>query len=201
MQDEPAGCRFAEALLSALPEGAKVVLDACPMGIVPSGAPSEASRARSRPGQFLGRFPVQALLTPHAGEMARLTGLEKEAIPDDAGNLAARAAQAWNAAVALKGAITFLASPDGRLWRHCGGNVGLAVSGSGDTLAGIIVGLAARGASLEQACAWGIALHARAGIRLAEKFGPLGYLAREISAEVPALMHSLAGAAAGNLER
>ena len=58
-------------------------------------------------------------------------------------------------------------------------------------LAGIVAGLAARGASLEQAAAWGVALHARAGERLARRIGALGFLARELSAEVPALMHEL----------
>jgi membrane fusion protein (multidrug efflux system) len=74
------------------------------------------------------------------------------------------------------------------------GNVGLAISGSGDTLAGIIAGLAARGASLEQAAAWGIALHASAGEQLSIRYGVLGYLAREISAEIPALLRTLAPA-------
>jgi NAD(P)H-hydrate repair Nnr-like enzyme with NAD(P)H-hydrate dehydratase domain len=94
----------------------------------------------------------------------------------------------------MKGSTTFIAAPEGEVWRHDGGNAGLGTSGSGDTLAGIIVGLAARGAPLEQAGAWGVALHARAGVRLAERFGPLGYLAREIAAEIPALMHALGSA-------
>ncbi|HVE89890.1 MAG TPA: NAD(P)H-hydrate dehydratase, partial [Burkholderiaceae bacterium] len=101
------------------------------------------------------------------------------------------AARRWNAVVALKGATTFIAAPDGSLWRHTGGNVGLAISGSGDVLAGVIAGLASRGASAEQAAIWGVALHARAGERLAERSGPLGYLARDLSAEVPALMATL----------
>jgi NAD(P)H-hydrate repair Nnr-like enzyme with NAD(P)H-hydrate dehydratase domain len=105
--------------------------------------------------------------------------------------MARRMAQHWQATVALKGPVTFIATPDGRLWRHEGGNVGLAASGSGDTLAGIIVGLAARGATLEQAGAWGVALHARAGDRLAERTGPLGFLTRDLAAEVPMLMHTL----------
>jgi ADP-dependent NAD(P)H-hydrate dehydratase len=102
-------------------------------------------------------------------------------------------AQRWQATVALKGPVTHIAAPDGRLWKHEGGNVGLAASGSGDTLAGIVVGLAARGAPLEQAGAWGVALHARAGDRLAERTGPLGFLTRDLAAEVPMLMHGLRG--------
>jgi ADP-dependent NAD(P)H-hydrate dehydratase len=96
--------------------------------------------------------------------------------------------------VALNGATTVIAAPGGALWQHQGGNIGLAISGSGDTLAGIIAGLAARGATLEQAAAWGVALHASAGEQLSLRFGVLGYLAREISAEVPALLRTLAPA-------
>jgi ADP-dependent NAD(P)H-hydrate dehydratase len=93
--------------------------------------------------------------------------------------------------IALKGAITHIAAPDARVWRHQGGNSGLATSGSGDVLAGLIAGLVARGATLEQAAAWGVALHARAGERLAQRLGPLGYLARELPTEVPSIMGSL----------
>jgi NAD(P)H-hydrate repair Nnr-like enzyme with NAD(P)H-hydrate dehydratase domain len=90
------------------------------------------------------------------------------------------AARRWNAVVALKGAQTVIATPEGKVWCHQGGNCGLATSGSGDTLAGAIGGLAARGAALAQACAWGVVLHARAGELLAGQRGPVGYLAREL---------------------
>ena len=94
------------------------------------------------------RFAQPVILTPHAGEMAHLTGADKDQIAKMPLDAARGAAQRWNAVVALKGATTFIASPDGRAWKHEGGNIGLAVSGSGDTLAGIIAGLAARGAAL-----------------------------------------------------
>ena len=58
--------------------------------------------------------------------------------------------------------------------------------------AGIIAGLAARGAPLAQAAAWGVALHARAGRALAERLGPIGYLAGELAGEIPRLMDKLA---------
>lgn len=201
MQDEPAICSFVLALLSGL-DASKVVLDACAMGVVRnpdlSGRLSDAEGNARGPGgthatsqKFLRRFDAGVLLTPHAGEMAHLTGAGKKDIEADPCAAAQDAAKRWNAVVALKGATTMIAAPDGRLWRHDGGNIGLAISGSGDTLSGIIAGLAARGASLEQACAWGVALHARAGERLAARIGPLGYLARDIAAEVPMLMHTL----------
>ena len=140
------------------------------------------------------RFPAPVLLTPHAGELARLTGVERSTIEQEPQRAAQAAAQRWNAVVALKGATTVLATPGGQLWQHQGGNAGLAISGSGDTLAGIIAGLLARGATLEQAAAWGVVLHGAAGEQLALRCGPLGYLARELAAEVPALLRILASA-------
>jgi NAD(P)H-hydrate repair Nnr-like enzyme with NAD(P)H-hydrate dehydratase domain len=97
-------------------------------------------------------------------------------------------AGAANLVVALKGEATHVATPDGRCWRHQRAVPGLATSGSGDVLAGLVAGLLARGAEPAQAAVWAVALHARAGEALARRFGPLGYLARELAAEVPALM-------------
>jgi hydroxyethylthiazole kinase-like uncharacterized protein yjeF len=173
-QDEQESCRLVEALLPQFAQ-ATVVLDALAMSVVPRGAAREQA----------------LLLTPHAGEMAHLTGLAKEAVLADPARAAVQASRDWNAVVALKGASTWICSPCGEAWLHEGGDIGLATSGSGDALAGIIVGLAARGASVEQAAAWGVALHAKAGALLAGRQGRLGYLAREISAEIPALMQVL----------
>lgn len=185
--DEPAICDFVHALLPML-DGVNVILDAAAMGVVRNdGADSGMGEG------FLGRYGARVLLTPHAGEMAHLSGASKDDVAADPQGMALRMAQRWQATVALKGPVTHIATPDGRLWKHEGGNVGLAASGSGDTLAGIVVGLAARSAPLEQAGAWGVALHARAGDRLAERTGPLGFLTRDLAAEVPMLMHALRG--------
>ena len=167
------------ALTEKFPE-AVFILDAGAMNIV---------KREPAAGTRLG---ASVLLTPHAGEMASLTGNDKEEIRGEPERTALDAAAQWKALVALKGAVTFVATPQGHLWKHEGGSIGLATSGSGDVLAGIIAGLAARGTPLEEAAVWGIALHARAGKRLAKKVGPLGFLAREIAAEVPALMAELA---------
>jgi hydroxyethylthiazole kinase-like uncharacterized protein yjeF len=173
MQDEQAACRLARALLQRLPE-VPAILDATAMA-------AALHEPAARP-------PV--VLTPHAGEMAHLSGEAKDAVQADALVRAAQAARRWNATVALKGSTTVIASAgDDRLpWRHTGGNVGLATAGSGDVLAGLIAGFAARGASLEQAAAWGVVLHALAGERLAARLGGVGYLASELLDELPPLM-------------
>lgn len=137
------------------------------------------------------RFGQPVLLTPHAGEMSHLSGLSKDEVLANAPAIAQDMARKNNAVVALKGATTFIASPRGEAWCHVSGNAGLGTSGSGDVLAGIMAGLAARGAPLEQAAAWGVVVHALAGKRLAERNGRLGFLAREILLEIPSVMRNI----------
>ncbi len=139
----------------------------------------------------IGRLARPLLLTPHAGEMAHLVGCSKDDVLTDPLQTAMAAASRWNAVVALKGARTVIAEPGGLHWCHEAQVPGLATSGSGDVLAGIALGLAARGATLQQTAVWSIALHARAGHRLAERIGPLGFCARELADEIPALMATL----------
>ena len=185
------GCASVIRALLAVLAGTQLILDAVAMR---AALRSDEHNPRGARGGTVTRprvpFPasMRVLLTPHAGEMAKLTGLSKEAVAAAPAAVARDASASWNAVVALKGATTYIAAPAGRVWRHDGGHVGLASSGSGDALAGIIGGLAARGAPLDQAAAWGVALHARAGERLAAQIGPLGFLAREIGGQIPALM-------------
>lgn len=177
MQDEAAACEFVRALLPRL-RHATVILDANAMNV--RGGSASA-----------GRFSSRVVLTPHAGEMAHLLGVSKEQVQADPLLVARHTARQWNAVIALKGAHTIIAEPQGASWLHEGGNAGLAVSGSGDTLAGIVAALAARGATPEQSAVWSVALHALAGEALARQIGPLGFLAREIAAVIPRLLHSL----------
>ena len=132
----------------------------------------------------------RVVLTPHAGEMASMLACERDAVEADPAAYAVDAARRFDAVVALKGETTHIAAPDGALYRNEHGNVGLATSGSGDVLAGIIGGLLARGAPPLHAAAWGVYLHARAGDVLAKRIG-FGFLARELSAEIPPLMAKL----------
>ncbi len=89
--------------------------------------------------------------------------------------------------IVLKGTETLICGAEGPAYLNTTGNVGLATAGSGDVLAGVIAGLCASGADPLQAAALGVSAHARAGDKLAREVGPIGYLAREILAEIPRL--------------
>jgi ADP-dependent NAD(P)H-hydrate dehydratase len=147
-----------------------------------------AALPRGEDGPFARLAAGRAVLTPHAGEMATMMGVEKEAVTADSLEWARRAAERFQSVVVMKGATTFVAPPGGQAWRHDGGVVGLGTSGSGDVLAGIIGGLLARGAAPEQAAAWGVHLHAAAGARLTEALGPLGFLASDLLDVLPSVL-------------
>ncbi len=154
-------------------------LDAFRRGRAPTGRRAAEGR---RPG---------FVLTPHAGEMARLCGVNRDQVLAAPEPIAREVAAALDVVVVLKGEVTFIAAPDGRTFKNTAGNLGLGTSGSGDTLSGVIAGLAARGADPLQAAVWGVFVHARAGERLAARIAPLGFLARELLSEVPALVASM----------
>jgi hydroxyethylthiazole kinase-like uncharacterized protein yjeF len=164
------------AVVSRLGDGATLVLD---------GAAVSALRQHAR---LLAALAGRAVLTPHAGEMASLLGLDKREVVKNAPAIARHAAAHFGATVVLKDAQSWIAEPDGALFRYAGGTVGLGTSGSGDTLAGIVAGLAATGAPPGTAAVWGVWTHGAAGRLLARRMGRVGFLARELLAEVPALV-------------
>jgi len=90
---------------------------------------------------------VRLVITPHAGEMAGLMGMSRNEVEADPAAIARKAAESFNVVVVMKGACTYIASSQNDMASCRAGNVGLATSGSGDVLAGVISGLAARGAA------------------------------------------------------
>ena len=172
-----------EALLDALLScGVEVplVLDAAVLG-------SLAERA-----DLLKAWKGGAIVLPHSGEMARLLDCEIEEVIADPLAAARRAAENLGATAVIKGEYSHVVSPDGRSFRFKGGGVGLATSGSGDTLAGIVGGLCARGAEPLTAALWGVYLHGEAGRRLSASVGRVGFLARELLDLIPPLMEGRA---------
>ena len=142
-------------------------------------------------GKLLHALGGRAVVTPNAEELADIYGEAKEKISAGPPEAARRAASDFRAVVVLKGRETYVASPSGEVYVNRAGTVGLATSGSGDVLAGLIAGLVARGADPLRAAAWGVHLHALAGEHLGERMGTIGFLARELLAEIPPLMSEL----------
>lgn len=142
--------------------------------------------------QLLSRCGHRTVITPHAGEMAKLLGVSREEVASDPLRHAQLAASQLGCIVVMKGGTTQVVSPTGETWLLEGGTIGLATSGSGDVLAGVIAGLLARGTSAAVAAVWGVYLHAEAGVRLTRRYGGIGLLARELSGEIPATMAEIA---------
>ena len=159
--------------------GPAVVLDAFALGALVNVA--------DRFGPWKGRL----ILTPNPKEAEILLGRDLKDLPADVVEISDR----YQAVVSCQGLI---ARPSGldvpeesELWKITTGYGGLGTSGSGDVLAGAIAGLRARGTTGPQAACWGTHLHAAAADRLASRLGPLGFLARELADELPALMLEL----------
>ena len=140
---------------------------------------------------FAARAGGRTVMTPHAGEMAAILGRAKDAIRADPLGAAREAAAMFRSVVVMKGATTFVVSPDGAAWRHDGGVAGLGTSGSGDVLAGAIGGILARGAPPVVAALWGVVLHAEAGSDLAAAGAPRGFLARDLPGRLPFVLARL----------
>jgi len=136
------------------------------------------------------RLPRETVLTPHPGEMSVLTGLDVGAIQADRLNLARRFAMQWGHVVVLKGAMTVVADPTGNAYTIPIANAALARAGSGDVLAGLIVGLRAQGVSALNSAVAAAWIHAHAGLAAIDLVGhPASVLAGDILAAVPEVLH------------
>lgn len=170
MAESDACAQIARTLLES---GAAIALDAA---LLHALQPLKTSRASA------------PILLPHSGELASLLDCEEDAVKQDPIGCGMRAAERHCSIVLVKGVTSYVVTPDGRVWTYCGGAPGLGVSGSGDVLAGIVGGLLARGAEPLNALLWAVWLHGEAGAALANKVGPIGFLARQILDEIPALL-------------
>jgi NAD(P)H-hydrate epimerase len=132
-------------------------------------------------------LPPDTILTPHPGEMARLMGGEITAkeIQADREGVTRRMASEWNAVVVLKGAFTVVSEPGGRVVVLPFANPGLATAGSGDVLAGAIVGLRAQGMEAFEAAVAGAYLHGLAGELARRDLGDMGLVAGDLVPRLP----------------
>ena len=133
-----------------------------------------------------------AVLTPHPGEMAGLTGLSVAEIQSDRLNVARKYAQKWGHVVVLKGAFTVIGTPTGETYTIPVASPSLARAGSGDVLAGMIVGLRAQGLDAVEAAVAGSWIHAQAGLLAGEMLGTsASVLAGDILSAVPDILSDL----------
>lgn len=137
------------------------------------------------------RFTDNAILTPHPGEMARLTGEPVEKIQSDRAGVTERKSQEWHKTLVLKGAYSVVASPDEPLKISPWANPGLATAGTGDVLGGIIAGLVGQGLPPAEAAAAGVYLHGLAGETVREKMGDAGMIASDLLPELPLAIKKL----------
>jgi hydroxyethylthiazole kinase-like uncharacterized protein yjeF len=159
---------------------------ACPLVIDADGLNALADSPRAK-----GKLGKNRVLTPHPGEMARLSGKTIESISADRTAAARKAAKEWGAVIVLKGARTVVAHPDGRTSEDPHEVPALASGGTGDVLSGIIGGLIAQGSDPYSAAVTGVYIHASAGRRLSQRLGESGLLASDLLLEIPLVMNVL----------
>lgn len=133
-----------------------------------------------------------AVLTPHPGEMSAMTGVSREEIQADREMVAEKYACEWGHVVVLKGAFTVVASPDGRKTIIPVATPALARAGTGDVLAGLIVGLRAQGLDAYEAAVAGAFIHAQAGLHAADILGTTAsVLASDVLDSIPEILANL----------
>ncbi|NLH97696.1 MAG: NAD(P)H-hydrate dehydratase [Clostridiaceae bacterium] len=162
---------------------------------VPLVMDADALNAISADPSVLKKLKAEAVLTPHPGEMARLTGTNTKQVQSDRIGTATAFAQQYGVTVVLKGNRTVVAYPDGRVLINTTGNAGMATAGTGDVLTGMIAGIAAQGVPAGDAAAAGVYLHGLAGDAAADCKGMHGMVAGDIVDILPvAIREALEGA-------
>ncbi len=128
-------------------------------------------------------YPV--ILTPHPGEMARLTGLTLQEIKADPVRIASEFAGKWNVYIILKFARSIIATPDGHIYFNPTGNPGMATGGSGDVLTGIVTSFLAQGLSPLHACLCGTFIHGLSGSLACKDIGEESLIAGDLIDYIP----------------
>ncbi len=152
---------------------------------VPLVLDADGLTSLSRQPGLLKKIKAPLILTPHPGEMSRLCGIKTANLQSDRLGLAKKFATQWGAIVALKGARTVIAHPDGSAFINLSGNSGMAAAGMGDALTGIIAGLLAQHYDPLDAAALGVYIHGKAGDLAAEKMGGVGIIASDLIRRIP----------------
>jgi hydroxyethylthiazole kinase-like uncharacterized protein yjeF len=177
--------------LSTNPDTVKLVHHILPRLGKPCVLDADGINAFAGKSRKLKNLDFPLIITPHAGEAARLFGTEKAGILKRPIDFARKAARDLGLVMVLKGAPTVIAGPDGGVFINPTGNQGLATAGSGDVLTGIIAGLLAQGVDALESAAAGVYIHGYIGDMLFQEYGYFGFLAGEISDAIPEAMAAM----------
>lgn len=134
---------------------------------------------------ILKRTKAPVIVTPHPGEMGRLAGISSAEVQKDRITVASEFAAEYKVILALKGAGSVVACPDGRVFINSTGNPGMATGGTGDALTGMIGGLLAQGYPSTQAACLGVYLHGLAGDLAVKEKGEMGMIAGDLIEKIP----------------
>ena len=138
-------------------------------------------------------LPSRSILTPHPGEMSVITGLSTQEIQANRIAIAAEYSKKWGHIVVLKGAYTIISAPDGQMAVVPVASAALAEAGTGDVLAGLIVGLRSQGVEAYNAACAGAWIHAMAGMHAAERIGNnISVIAGDVLDAIPSVISDLA---------
>jgi NAD(P)H-hydrate epimerase len=154
---------------------------------------ADACNALARIPSWWERLLSPAILTPHPGEMGRLLDCSTSEVQADRIRAATTVAREWGKVVVLKGAYTVTAAPGGEATINPFANPGLASAGTGDVLAGSIVGFLAQGLSPYDAAIAGAYVHGLAGRLVAQRMGKAGMVAGDLLPELPRAIMELSG--------
>ena len=185
--DEAGGALLVGPGLTDVDGAAALVAELAPAVRSPLVLDALATAYVTEDAERVASLSVPVVITVNTAELARCLHREEDDVEADLESHAAALARRTGATVLCGGACKVVASGDA-LWRVDAGNAGLGISGSGDVQAGLVAGLLGRGAPPDQAAVWAAHLHASAGDRLADRVGPVGYLARELPAQVPGIL-------------
>ncbi len=151
---------------------------------------ADALSAFSGHGGLLRKRKSATILTPHAGEFARLTGVSAHHVERQRASIAVKWSRTLRSMIVLKGSPTVTASMEGRAYLNSTGNPGMATAGAGDVLCGVIAALIAGGLEPVQAAYSGVYIHGRAGDIAARQLGERSLMATDILRRLPAsLLH------------
>lgn len=183
-------CRACQALVvgpglgdgSETEDAIREIVEAAPL---PTAVDAEALNALGEGYSFTG-IKAPRVLTPHAKEFETLSNISLEgADHDKLAKIAADYARAQKIVLVLKGRVTFVAAPDGTVYRNEAGSRVLGTAGSGDVLAGTIGALLAQGLDPTRAAIWGVHMHALAGEGVSKDLGDDGILASDFIGQLP----------------